>query len=163
MQTFTMSASAFNDLANRVRFSLMSTRDFEDRDLATRIVNLLLSLPSNVRPDMFDVYEPLKSLTCRRYPFMARNTLHYSDAIKLNRLHSWRAFSGYKRPKVCPESRSSDLHDGKAQRLRICRHRLFFDKVDRESPGTSVIALTRQSDLNRHQELHICGATIIRS
>jgi hypothetical protein len=46
--------------ANRVRFSLMSTRDFEDRDLAMRIVNLLLSLPPNVRPDMFDVHEPLK-------------------------------------------------------------------------------------------------------
>jgi hypothetical protein len=38
----------------------MSTRDFEDRDLAMRIVNLLLNLPSNVRPDMFDVHEPLK-------------------------------------------------------------------------------------------------------
>jgi hypothetical protein len=48
------------NLAGRVRFSLMSTRDFEDLDLATRIVNLLLSLPFDVRPDIFDVYEPLK-------------------------------------------------------------------------------------------------------
>jgi hypothetical protein len=49
-----------SNLAGRVRFSLMSTRDFEDGDLAAKIVNLLLSLPPNVRPDMFDAYEPLK-------------------------------------------------------------------------------------------------------
>jgi hypothetical protein len=43
-----------------VSFSLDSTKDFEDIDLATRIVAICLSLPPTLRPTKFGAFAPLK-------------------------------------------------------------------------------------------------------
>jgi hypothetical protein len=45
--------------ARRIRLALMSTADFEDRDLGTRIVRFLLALPAPFRPTRFDTCEPI--------------------------------------------------------------------------------------------------------
>jgi hypothetical protein len=49
-----------NGQIDRVRFSLSSTADFEDREFASGVIGIFLSLPETVRPKVFGAFKPLK-------------------------------------------------------------------------------------------------------